>query len=394
MPASRHELLAARCAVAAIRQPGGSPAESREPCMGLFPDAKPELIDPDPDLQQAFDAAIATFGHGLEKTPIVLVSLEDVEPHDFAGQLVEEVHYSASLLKATAMWAAFELRRAANELIPTAHPAPADTLALLRDTFDREINDNRVAQLAGKNLEGFLLPRWDKVFQVQPDATVNFTPDFFGKLFDAIVDGSNSAAGTVVHGLGFGYLTKAAATAEFFDDGAVDTPQTADGMWLCGDFGHGFPPQRIPCVNDTPVAQATSAFQMARLFTFLAAGPGAAGAPGVDPGRAPDPGNTPLVDAASDEAMLKLLFNAVDVPRLHLFLNRDTSVQFVTFQSKIGLGPVNSGTKVASEAAIIKEASAGRRFVAVFQNRAFVNDSSIVPVSQVIDATIANFLFP
>jgi hypothetical protein len=92
--------------------------------------------------------------------------------------------------------------------------------------------------------------------------------------------------------------------------------------------------------------------------------------------------------------MLKLLFNAVDVPRLHLFLNRDTSVQFVTFQSKIGLGPVNSGTKVASEAAIIKEASAGRRFVAVFQNRAFVNDSSIVPVAQVIDATIANFLFP
>ena len=125
-------------------------------------------------------------------------------------------------------------------------------------------------------------------------------------------------------------------------------------------------------MNDTPVAQGTSVRQMARLFTFLA-------------------GNAPLVDGVSDGAMLNLLSQAV--ARLHLLLNRDTSVQFVTLQSKIGLGPLNNGTSVASEAAIIRENSTGRLFGVVFQNQPFVNDASIRPVSRIVDATIASFLF-
>jgi hypothetical protein len=133
------------------------------------------------------------------------------------------------------------------------------------------------------------------------------------------------------------------------------------------------PPQRIPCMNDTPTAQATSARKMAQLFTFLAS-------------------NSPLVDAASDGAMVNLLTQAV--VHLHLFLNRDTSVQFVTLQSKIGLGPLNSGARVASEAAIIQEQSTKRRFVVVFQNQLFTGDPSIFPVSRVVDAAIASFLYP
>lgn len=349
--------------------------------MPLFPETKPDLLDPDEDLQRAFDEAMATHGTGLGSVPLVIVALEESEPHGFAAQLETEVHYSASLLKATGMWAAFELRRAANEFVSSIVPTPDPdaVLAMLSSAFDDVINESRVAQLASVNLDGFLLPRWPQVFQVDPaDSTVNFSPAFFGKLFDAIADGNNAAAGEVVHGLGFGYLTQAAASAEFFDEDAAAEPKTADGMWLCGDFGHGFPPQRIPCVNDTPVAQATSALQMARLFTFLAASTVA--------------DNTPLVGAVSDVAMRDLLFRAVE--RLHLFLNRDTAVGFVTTQSKIGLGPLNNGTTVASEAAIIQENATGRRFVVVFQNKSFVNDASLVPVSQVVDATIASFLFP
>lgn len=341
--------------------------------MRPFPDPKPDLLARDPDLQRAFNDAMAASGQSLGKTPIIIVALGDSAPHGFAGRLETEVHYSASLLKATAMYAAFELRKAANDLLLATGPAAADVFGVLRGAFDDVIVHNRVKQLDGVNLDGFLLPRWEQVFTVDSsNSTVNFSPGFFGRLFDAIADGNNVAAGEVVHGLGFGYLTKAAADAGFFTPDAATWPSTADGMWLCGDFANGFPPQRIPCMNDTPAAQATSVRQMARLFVFLA-------------------GDAPLVDAASDGAMLNLLGQAV--LRNHWFLNRDPSVQFVTTESKIGLGPLNNGTSVASEAAIVRENSTGRRFVVVFQNRAFAGNASILPVSRVVDGTIASFLF-
>ena len=342
--------------------------------MRPFPDPKPDLLAPDADLQQAFDAAIAGVAQPPQQTPIVIVALNESAPHGVAGQLGAEVHYSASLLKVVAMYTAFELRKAANDLLLAAPPDSAEVFATLRGAFDPVIDQNRVSQLDGVNLDGFLLPHWEQVFQVDPStSTVNFSPQFFGSLFDAIADGNNAAAGAVVQRLGFGYVTKATADAGFFDPAAASQPATANGMWLCGDFGQGFPPQRIPCVNDTPVAQATSALQMARLFTLLA-------------------GDIALVDGPSDGAMINLLTEAV--VRLHFFLNRDTSVQFVTTQSKIGLGPVNSGAIVASEAAIVQENTTGRRFVVVFQNQRFVNDASIRPISGIVDATIASFLFP
>jgi hypothetical protein len=341
--------------------------------MRPFPDPKPDLLAPDSDLQQAFDNAMAASSQPPRRAPIVIVALNDSAPHGFAGQRMTEVHYSASLLKVVGMYTAFELRKAANDLLLAAPPPPADVFSTLKTAFNNVIRQNRALRLVGVE-DRFLLPRWEQVFQVDPaTSTVNFSQAFFGNLFDAIADGNNTAAGAAVHGLGFGYLTKATAEAGFFKDTAIFEPATADGMWLCGDFGNGFPPQRIPCVNDTPVAQATSALQMARLFTFLA-------------------GNAPLVDGVSDAAMVNMLTQAV--ARLHIFLNRDTSVQFVTLQSKIGLGPLNNGATVASEAAIIQENSTGRRFVAVFQNQPFVNDASILPISSIVDATIASFLFP
>lgn len=339
--------------------------------MSPFPDPKPDLLAPDSDLQQALDNAIANSSQPSPAAPIAIVAINDSAPHSFAGRLEAEVHYSASLLKVTAMYAAFELRKAANELLLAAQPAPADVFSTLR-TLDDIIFDNRLPQIQNV-ARNFLIPRWEEVFAIEPGTSmVNFSATFFGNLFDAIADGNNAAAGNVVHGLGFSYLTKAVADAGFFDPGTTAQPATADGMWLCGDFGFGFPPQRIPCVNDTPVAQATSARQMARLFTFLAS-------------------NSPLVDGASDLAMVQMLTKAVI--NLHLFLNRDTSVQFVTTQSKVGEGPVNGGFKVASEAAIIQENSTERRFVVVFQNQRFINDASIKPISQIVDATIAEFLF-
>lgn len=339
--------------------------------MSPFPDPKPDLLAPDSDLQQALDNAIANSPQPSPAAPIAIVAINDLAPHGFAGRLEAEVHYSASLLKVAAMYAAYELRKAANELLGATQPDPTNVFPTLR-TLDDVIFDNRLPQLQNV-ARNFLVPRWEQVFAIQPGTSiVNFSAPFFGNLFDAIADGNNAAAGNVVHGIGFSYLTRALADAGFFDPATTAQPSTADGMWLCGDFGFGFPPQRIPCVNDTPVAQATSVRQMARLFTFLAS-------------------NSTLVDGASDGAMINMLKKAA-INR-HLFLNRDPSVQFVTTQSKIGAGPVNGGFDVASEAAVIHENSTGRTFVVVFQNQRFVNDASLKPISQIVDATIAEFLF-
>jgi hypothetical protein len=336
--------------------------------MTPFPDPKSDPLARDANLQQAFDTALSNSANPPTAAPIVIVAIDPSGSRGFAGQLETEVHYSASLLKVAAMYAAFELRKAANETIASLQPAAADVFPTLHGAFDQAIRDNRVPQLAALD-EAFLLPRLEQVFEFDPaTATVNFSQGFWNNLFAAIAEGNNAAAGACVHGLGFGYLTRAVADAGFF------SPDSGNGIWLCGDFGHGFPPQRIACVNDTPVAQATTALQMARLLTLML--------------------DRQLVqDGVSDDAMLTLLTQAILPPRLHLFLNRDVSVQYVTLHSKIGLGPLNNGTQVASEGAIIRENSTGHFFVVVFQNQRFINDSSLLPISRLVDETIAAFLF-
>ena len=332
--------------------------------MRPFPDAKNDPLVHDAALQLALDTAIASTPNPPNGAPIAIVAINPDGSRGYAGRLEFIECYSASLLKVAAMYAAFELRKACNEAL--AGTAPADAFQALRNNFDDVIRTNRLPRLAAL-ADLHLLPKYDQIFAYDPATNlVNFSQAFWGDLFAAIAGGDNASAGRCVQRLGFGYVTTAASEANFFD---ADTDL---GIWLCGDFGIGFPPQRIPCSNDGPTAQGTSAYQMAKLFTLL-----------VD---------SQLVDPASDAAMLGLLQQAVI--NLHLFLNRDTSVQYVTLHSKIGLGPVNAGFSVASEALIVRENSTNRLFVVVFQNQPFANDASIFPVARVIDATIASFLFP
>ena len=170
--------------------------------MQPFPDPKPNLLAPDADLQTAFDNAMASAANPPGNAPIVIVAINDESPHGFAGQRLAEVHYSASLLKVVAMYTAFELLKAANDLLLAASPVPTDVFATLRAAFNDVIDQNRVTQLDGVNLTGFLLPRWEEIFQVDTaTSTVNFSAAFSGHLFDAIAKGDNAAAGKVVHSL-------------------------------------------------------------------------------------------------------------------------------------------------------------------------------------------------
>lgn len=332
--------------------------------MRPFPNAKYDPLIHDEALQAALDGAMASTPNPPNGAPIVIVSINPDGTRGYAGRLEYIECYSASLLKVAAMYAAFELRNACNELL--ADGVAGDVFQTLSSSFDDMIRANRLPRLA--NLADLhLLPKYNQIFAYDPASnTVNFSQAFWDDLFSAIADGDNASAGRCIQRLGFGYITTAASEANFFD------ADTNLGMWLCGDFGMGYPPQRIPCSNDGPTAQGATAYQMAKLFTLLL--------------------DAQLVDPTSDAAMLNLLQQAV--VRLHLFLNRDTTVQYVTTHSKIGLGPVNAGFAVASEALIIQENTTERQFVVVFQNQPFATDPSVFPVARTVDATIASYLFP
>src|SRR5262245_21867761 len=81
--------------------------------------------------------------------PIAVVALNDSAPHGLVGQLLTEVHCSASLVKVAAMYGAFELRKAANEHRLAVQPAADQVIPTLRTAFDNVIKQHRVKQLTG-----------------------------------------------------------------------------------------------------------------------------------------------------------------------------------------------------------------------------------------------------
>jgi hypothetical protein len=133
--------------------------------MRPFPDPVIDPLAQDSDLQAALDAAIAASVPPLSAVPFTIVALNDpgATPHGFAGQRGSEMHYSASILKVAAMYAAFELRKAANDLLRQRNVAQAHVFATLQAEFDPVILANLVPQLNGVNPQTFL-PKYNEVF--------------------------------------------------------------------------------------------------------------------------------------------------------------------------------------------------------------------------------------
>ena len=330
--------------------------------MRPFPDSLSDPLLADDDLQAAFDTAIAATP--LPTVPFTIVALNDpgAGPHAMAGQLGSEMHYSASVLKLQMMFAAFALRQAANDFLLETAPAAGDVFAALRAEFDPPILDDLVPQLAGTDSQ-FLLPTYERIFDVltAPAVGVNFSAGFFGHMHDAISLSKNDGAGACVQALGFGYLTGAASQTGLFDADA------ASGLWLCGDFSQGWPRVTVETVNDQGVAQAMTTDMMARLVTHIF--------------------DRQLVDEPASNAMQGLM--AASVPAGHFFVSRVPGRPFATLLTKIGVGPLKSGSSVASEASVLRDAATGRHFVAVWQNQGFSSDASLAPIADVISQTIA-----
>jgi hypothetical protein len=333
-----------------------------------FPEPKSEPLEENSTLQEAFDEAVEATAEAPGEAPIAIVAIDPSgPPHAFAGQLESEVHYSASMLKMVFMYTAFELREAARRRIDELPGTAAEELETVEAEFNREIRENRVPQLQGLE-EQFLLPRFASLFEINSSEELSLSEGFMNHVEVAFLETSNPDAAECVHAVGFGYLTKAMAEAEFLDPSTTEDPETADGIWLAGDFGSSYPPQRIPSVNDGGTAQGTSVHQMARLLTKLL--------------------DLKLVSDEADREMMGMLRRAAE--NNLILLGKAPNLNYTTTASKIGIGNLNAGGEVLSEALVVEENETSRLFVVVYQN-VLSKGPGVTPVAQIVNQTIANF---
>jgi hypothetical protein len=339
-----------------------------------FPTLYPNPLVEDGELQRALDRAIEAGPGRAWRTPVAIVSLGPDGARPMAQFRGDEVHFSASLLKVAAMYAAFELRNTLRGIaaeLGTRVTAP-ELLKAAATYLDPQItimagNIPALRGVAGPHA----LPQYASAFEVGPPAGpeagpgVDFAPRFASHLDRMIAVSDNGSAAQCVHGVGYGYLNGALVSAGLFD------PTSNVGLWLAGDYAGSYPYYRIRSVNDGLVAQAATVTHLAQLYTLLHDGL--------------------LVDERSSQEMLALLARAVAVPEV--FIDRASGLDFRVTHTKVGLGPLkpeNGGTSVYSEGSILRHAS-GRQFVAVWQNFVF-GDEGFDPIGWVVRDTIRGYL--
>ncbi len=334
--------------------------------MQLFPTPSVDVVALDSSLQQALDGALAS--HAGFRGPCTLVALEADGSRPMAHVAGDEMHFSASLLKVAAMFAAYELRRAVREV--AADLGSRTTKARFFSDVAATLDSRIVAAAAkipaiARVTKANAVPSYRTVFVVtESDGAleVSFAPAFEEHLSRMIAQSDNASAGTCVRGVGYGYLAGALVAAGFFD------PRANKGIWLAGDYVQQAPYFRIPSVNDGPVAQATTTNAMARLFVDLH--------------------DSTVADSESCDAMLALLASAVAVPEV--FIGRASALDFSVTHTKVGVGPLkakNGGANVCAEGSIVRHDGTGRTFVVVWQNFVFGADG-FDPVGHLVRDTL------
>jgi hypothetical protein len=361
---------------------GGGPPDPFPPTYSL-----PFTLDPALDAKLA-DAIAAATQPGLSSDiPISIVVLKDDGSHLHAGNRHDEMHFSGSMIKIAAMYAAFEMRAAVNREFSSTLPATR------KDAVDKLVNDvnpqiaaaaaQEITNLGAASLAKVLQPDYATAFKLPPSAVghVDFN-QMGGFLTSMIANGTNTGASKTIHALGYGYLTASLIKGGFFHPDP--TPTDNKGLWLAGDYlGTGDPGNwteegRVLCVNDTDTAQGTTTVQMAKLLTLM--------------------WNKTLVDSESSDAMLKLLKDARDFGFTPWITRSKAASSFKVTHNKLGEGflkPSNGGKAVMSEASIITDVKNGvtRHFVVVWQNLNQLGlgpaDDKFGPVARIVKEFLA-----
>jgi len=204
------------------------------------------------NLESAFQRAIiaarnnAAFSHlpDVRTIPIAIMALDDGGSRPVAGQREFEMFYSGSLLKVAAMYAAFQLRVAVNDLAATLDAAVVDTpIKLFRkisDTFDKQIDGSipRIRAAPGVT-PAMRVPKYPTVFQAAKVGSTwrlkfNDTgPNNFAiHLRKMIVGSNNESAGFCIRALGYSWINGVLQSAGFLGFGFPGS----EGIWLAGDY--------------------------------------------------------------------------------------------------------------------------------------------------------------
>jgi hypothetical protein len=302
---------------------------------------------PDPVLQQALAAAAGDTANTSRlgrkpHVPFSMIALATDGKHRYAGVYGTEMDFSGSLLKVGVMYAAYELRAAANRLAAAqAIRSQADLTTALPTTFDKPVNDTADMRLRGKP-RGQKSPMYNTILRFTgnpaPLGPVEFTDAFGTSVNDMIVISGDHQAGECIRALGYAYLNAVLKAAGFFTPGARKGKE--QGIWIAGDY-ESSPQVRIAARNDTDGALVMTTEAMCRLVAMIETG---------------ELVNDSALHGESNLDMNDLLLSAAHGPDTPFISQVSSTSPFSIEKNKLGwahLGRKETGPAVASEASVL-----------------------------------------
>jgi hypothetical protein len=332
-------------------------------------------------LGNALDAQVTAgrFGANSHVAFSIIVLAKD-QSHRYAGRFDDEMHFSASLVKVAAMYAAHELLAAARRLARLKNFAdPAAFYAALASTFDAQIIALTAPEIRNVGADPALMglaPNYDQIFAAtntglgnEPD--VEFSEVFGRALISMIARGTNEGASVCIRKLSYAYINVALTKGGFFD------AARARGIWLGGDYlgdknepkhndARHIPYARLPSENDCitiggvqdcDVGQISTTRLMSNLFALIELGQ----APSADPKMVLETSTGQMLPDGSLK-MRALLAEPkpgrADVPWVDPGPSPRRLVsavpRFVVRRDKIGLEGLKRGPSVRSEGLIVE----------------------------------------
>ena len=307
----------------------------------------PDTINPDAALKTALQASVAEVASMLganQKVAFSILCFTSDGHHRYAGIDDDRMHYSASLLKVAAMYAAHELLAAANRLARTAGPhtaTPAAFFSELQTRFDPQITAaalpaviEAATKLVAKLPTYRKTPAYERIFEVTGTGTstppsVDFTTDFHDRMTNMIEWSDDPDAGECIRRLSYTYINAALMKAGFYD------AATSNGIWLAGDYTFGAnPTATIHSDNDQLVAQATTTRKMLRVFALIEM-------------------NKLVVQDGNNARMRALLALAASHGGFFRLYNPPSGKPFTLELSKIGVGPLKTNVSTFSEGQLL-----------------------------------------
>jgi hypothetical protein len=373
--------------------PPGTPG-AVQPDLPFAPTPYPMVATPDPAFETALNNALdaqeaaGRFGPS-SRIAFSIIALASDDNHRYAGsrrvvagntvRIDDEMHFSASLVKVAAMYAAHELLAAARRLArKKGFPdAPAFRAALV-STFDPLIRTTAVPSIRNLVADPVLMgpaPKYDLIFDVTNtgvanEPTIEFTPRFQADLVSMISHGTNDGAARVIRKLSYAYINAALTAGGFFSATANH------GIWLAGDYlgdknkqkfnnASHIPYVRIPCTNDCEivqgvancgVAQISTTRLMSNMFALIELGrmPNADTKTVVSPeGRTVPDGNQKMRKLLSEPKPLIPGTKEADLPWVDQSRLHNVTARFTVTHDKIGVADLKRGPDVNSEGLIV-----------------------------------------